>query len=278
MTNLSIAALLLLGIAAGPFGLNLVTGHLLSLLDPGIAMAAAMLGVFVGLSVDVRRPASRMGEILLILAGGLLVATFRAPSPGGAIGLTAALAAISATISIAAWLLVRQTSSEGEQHVFVVGALLLMGGAATYLALSATFAGLLAGLGWSLAGSVAKVRIVRDLDYFQHPLVVLALLAAGAAAALSVEALMAAVALVAVRAVLMVAGSWLTSRAMRRETGDEEISALVPAGLVIVALALDLFRAEGRPEWAVTLLAAVVLAEIASQAISAFSSGQAGTT
>ena len=52
MTAWSTAALLVFGIAIGPHGLNLLSPSVLLLIDPGVAMALAMLGVFVGLSVE----------------------------------------------------------------------------------------------------------------------------------------------------------------------------------------------------------------------------------
>ncbi len=55
MTGWSISAMLLLGIAAGPYGLQVLSPAVLSLLDPGIVMGLAMLGVFVGLSFNPRR-------------------------------------------------------------------------------------------------------------------------------------------------------------------------------------------------------------------------------
>ena len=57
MTSMSTTALLVIvGIGAGPYGLNLLSSPVLLLLDPAIAMALAMLGVFVGLNIDARRP------------------------------------------------------------------------------------------------------------------------------------------------------------------------------------------------------------------------------
>ena len=44
--------MLLVGICAGPYGLNLLSPSVVLLLDPAIAMALAMLGVFVGLGID----------------------------------------------------------------------------------------------------------------------------------------------------------------------------------------------------------------------------------
>jgi len=266
MTNLSIPALLLTGIAVGPYGLNLVTLRLLTVLDAALAMAVAMLGAFVGLSFDRRHPGAHFGEVLLIVSGGVLVAAFRDPSFGAVIAVLAALALISATVAIAGWLLVGQTSSTGEQHVFVVGTLLLVGGAATYLSLSGVFAGLLAGLTWGRAGSVRKVRIVGDLQYLQHPLLVLVLIAAGAAATFSNEVLMLAVALLAAAFVARPIVARL------RHPVDDGIGTVMSVGLVAVALALDAFRAGTRPDWAVTVLGGVVIAALVGEAISGLSS------
>jgi hypothetical protein len=97
--------------------------------------------------------------------------------------------------------------------------------------------------------------------------VVLVLVAAGAAATLTVDALMVASALLAAAAILR---PMVRRLADRRD--DDGISSLVPAGLVAIALALDAFRADARPEWAVTLLGGVVIATIAAEAISTMAS------
>jgi hypothetical protein len=340
MTTWSTPALLLVGIAVGPYGLNLLTPSILLLLDPGIAMAVAMLGIFVGLSLDFRRRFARslaasfartvitavgvgtaalatiswglltfspgpgpgtitlwvlalltgvcaavsnmaddlnVDDLLTILAGGLLVAGLREPGSSDMVVLLASLAAISVTVALAGWLLVGQTPSEGEQHVFVVGTLLLVGGAATYLSMSAAFAGLLAGIAWNLAGNLAKARIVRDLHYFQHPLVVLALITAGAAATVSVDAMVLAVVFVAARAVFRPLGRWIGRHVSAITTTGEGVSSLISAGLVGIALALDTFRVDARPEWAVTLLAAVVIGTIGSEALALFFPVEAAT-
>ena len=56
VTIWSLPALLLLGVALGPNGLNLLTPSVLQLLDPLVAMALAMVGVFVGLNLDTQKP------------------------------------------------------------------------------------------------------------------------------------------------------------------------------------------------------------------------------
>jgi hypothetical protein len=217
-------ALLLIGIALGPSGLNVLSPSVLLFLDPMVAMALALLGAFVGFSVDVRQShaADSLAAPVLTVAVGVAIGVFRETSPGPLLLVTFALAGIAVVIAFAAWLLVGQTTSEREQHAFVVGSLLLIGGAASYLSLSALLAGFLAGAVWNAAGNLARVRIVRDLEYFEHPLVVLLLLVAGASVTVFAEALALAVV-------------FLALQVARRS--------LLPVGVVVVALALDAFRA-----------------------------------
>jgi hypothetical protein len=318
MTPWSIPAMLLAGVAVGPHGLDLVAAPLLSLLDPGIAMALAMLGAFVGLGVDIAQPrkmrvfasgirtiavvavvggavlavlwywigdrsrwwivalalgacaaASESAEdantddLLMIVIAGMAIAALRESGPSSLAVLVSALLTIACLVGIAGWMLVGQTDSEGEQHVFVVGSLLLAGGAAAHLALSALLAGLVVGLTWNAAGRIAKVRILRDLHYFQHPLVVLVLVTAGATATLSANALALAAAFVAVRVVARPAASWLAGFTLR---GGPRDNSLVAAGLIGTAIALDVFRNAHRESLAM-MLGAVVAGTIVSSAL-----------
>ena len=74
MTGWSISATLLLGIAAGPYGLHMLSPAVLSLLDPGIAMGLAMLGVFVGLSFNPRRrPTAGSVAASLVRTGTVMI-------------------------------------------------------------------------------------------------------------------------------------------------------------------------------------------------------------
>ena len=59
---------------------------------------------------------------------------------------------ITLLLAAAGWLLL-PTSSETEERVFAVSALLLVGGVADALSMSALFTGLAAGLFWRYAGS-----------------------------------------------------------------------------------------------------------------------------
>jgi hypothetical protein len=227
MTSISTTALLVIvGIGAGPYGLNLLSSPVLLLLDPAIAMALAMLGVFVGLSVDARRPRLTT-PVALALISGLAVVAFRDSPPSAMLLAVLGIVAVAASVAIAGWLLVGQADSDREQQVFVIGSLLLLGGSAAYSSLSAVFAGVLAGVVWNAAGDLAKARIVQHLEYFQHPLFVVLLLAAGASITLSFDAL---------AAIVIVAAFHFAGRPITAPFP-------VPAGVAALAVALDVFRA-----------------------------------
>jgi hypothetical protein len=218
-----------MGVVLGPNGLNLLTPSVVLLLDPIVAMALAMVGVFVGLNVDLARP--RLDAAIAIAALGSAAVYFsRDASTIALLLITLAMMAVALIVAFASWLLVGQTDSEREQQVFVVGALLLVGGAAAYLSLSALFAGLCAGILWSAAGDLARARIVRELDYFQHPLIVLLLLVAGASITTYVEA---AVLALVVLVLHLAAGE---------STRHPSLVTTMPVPLVAVALGLDVLR------------------------------------
>jgi hypothetical protein len=229
MTIWSLPALLVAGAAFGPHGLNLLTASVLQLLDPIVAMALAMIGVFVGLNIDLDRP--RIDAAVLIAALGALAIVLSREAPAMMLLLiTVAMAGIAAVVAFAGWLLVGQTDSEREHQVLVVGSLLLVGGAAAYLSLSALFAGLLAGMVWNAAGDLARARIVKELEYFQHALVVLLLLVAGASITRPIEA--------AVLALVVI----ILHLAARDGASAPSHVVAAPLPLVAVALALDVFR------------------------------------
>jgi hypothetical protein len=184
-----------------------------------------MVGVFIGLAIDVRRPRPSAPAVL-VLIGIIAIVVLR--NSGDPVPVVAALtiAAVSIAIAFAGWLLVGKADSEREQQGFVIGCLLLLGGSAAYASLSAVFAGLLAGIAWNSAGDLARARIVTHLDYLQHPLIVVMLLVAGASIRFSVEALALAVIVTAIHA---------TGRSIADPFP-------VPAGAAAIAVALDVFR------------------------------------
>jgi hypothetical protein len=226
MTSWSTSAILvLLGIGAGPLGLNLLSSSVLLLLDPVIAMALAMLGVFIGLAIDPRRPRAT-APLVLAMLGGIAITSLRDGSPVALVLMALGIAGVAIVVAFAGWLLVGQADSEREQQVFVIGSLLLLGGGAAYASLSAVFAGLLAGIVWSSGGDLARARIVQHLGYFQHPLLVVMLLVAGASIIFSVEVL----AVLVVVAALHVVGKPVSDPFP------------VTTGAAAIAIALDAFR------------------------------------
>ena len=226
MTSWSTSVMVvLLGVGAGPLGLNLLSSSVLLLLDPVIAMALAMLGVFIGLGIDPRRPRPT-SPLVLAMLGGIAITTLRDASPLALVLMALGIAGVAIVVAFAGWLLVGQADSDREQQVFVLGSLLLLGGGAAYASLSAVFAGLLAGIVWSSGGDLARARIVQHLGYFQHPLLVVMLLVAGASITFSIEVLAVIVVVAALHAV------------------GKPVSDPFPVttGAAAIAIALDVFR------------------------------------
>lgn len=218
------------------------------------------------------RGAARIGDlddVLPILLGVLALAFIRQGSMLAAARLSAEAVLIALAIAAAGWLLVSETSSESEQRVFAIGALLLLGGAAAHLSLSALFAGLVAGAFWNLTGSFAAERISGDVRYLQHPLIVLLLLVAGARLDLSTGAAGLAVVYVACRIAGKLAGGWLASRLAGRDLSRGLGLSLIPPGVVGIAMALNMLQARGEGDAATTMVVTIVVAgSIGSELVS----------
>ena len=211
--------------------------------------------------------------LLPIVIGGVLLAFLRDPSPAAALLLAAQASLIAVVIAIAGWLLLSQASTPAEQRVCVFASLLLLGGAADYLSMSALFGGLVAGVCWQLAGSAVSEYIRRDVTYVQHSLLVLILLLAGARADFSPTALTLAIAYVAVRTSGKLLGGWLATLASAAIPRDTNVHLISP-GVFGVAFASNVVRAGG-PEFA-PVLTVVVVGTIVSSLIAAFARSEAG--
>ena len=136
----------------------------------------------------VRARLLELDVLLPILAGGLLLGVFH---PGGvfaALALVGQVIVITALLSAGVWLLLARTVSETEQRVFAFAAMLLIGGVADYLSMSALLCGLVAGMVWQVAGGQARESLRRDVLYTQHSLLVLVLVVAGARTEFSLAA------------------------------------------------------------------------------------------
>lgn len=203
-----------------------------------------------------------LGVIVPIVAGAFVLAWLRADSLPRTLAILAQASVITVALAAAAWLLLTRVASETEERVFAVSALLLIGGVADALSLSALFAGLVAGVFWRYAGRHPRETITRDVLFVQHPLIVLVLLVAGARTELSAVALVLGTAYLLLRFVGQLAGGILATRVAAGELPRDLGLHLLPPGVFGVAFALNLAGIAG--EAGSGLLAAVVIGTIGS--------------
>ncbi|MBM3779186.1 MAG: hypothetical protein FJW23_13290 [Acidimicrobiia bacterium] len=236
----SIALLLLL-----PLGLTPAVPVLVLPLAAGIC-AAPSLVLPPESPTEARPGALRIvdrGVLLPMAAGAALLAAIGAAAPSGAAWL--ALEASGATLAVAAggWLIARRTASDTEQRVLITATLLLIGGIADSLALSALFSGLVAGLTWQWAGGPTRELLRRDVIRLERPLLVGLLVVAGAHAELSVDACLLGLAYAAARTAAKAAGTALIRR-LPLSTPPRGLGAhLMAPGVFGVAFALNAARA-----------------------------------
>lgn len=252
-----VLALAALASAARPFWILVLTG--------GIC-AASSLTLPSDDSLEPRSAAIRViecGVLLPIVAGGLLLAWLLTGSVGGASVLVVRACGVTLALAAAAWLLLTRASSETEERVFAVSALLLVGGAAAALSVSALFAGLVAGLFWRYAGRHPRETIRRDVLFVQHPLLVLVLLVAGARADLSLESLALGVGYVVLRVTGQLAAGTVAKRVAGVTVPRDLGLSLLPPGVFGVGIALDAVTVVGAD--ASMLLATVVVGTIGSE-------------
>jgi hypothetical protein len=203
-----------------------------------------------------------------IVAGGLAIAVMEQPGGAAAMLNTAHVLGMALTVATAGWLLLARTGSDTEQRVFTAGTLLLLGGVADYLAVSALMAGLVAGAFWHTVGGATRESIRRDLTHLQHPLIALILLVAGARTEITPGIIALAVAYVLLRAVGKLAGSIATvvvDPALSRDAAPHVLS----PGILGVAFALNMTRALG--DDAIVLLSIAVLGTIGAQLLAGVS-------
>ena len=234
-------------------------------------LCASMSATLPDADPDRLRPAAiRMRDFDAFLPaaiGALVLAFLHSQSALAALGLTIQATILALMISAAAWLLLADSSPSTEQRVFSIAALLLVGGIADYLSLSALAGGLLAGLFWGYVGGVARDSIERDVRYLRHPLVVLMLLAAGAKLTFSGWILLLAVAYVLVRVAGKLLGGWLARRVPGVAIPDTVGATLLPPGVFGIAFALD--ATSMMQSSANAILAATVLGSIGCQLLAA---------
>jgi uncharacterized membrane protein SirB2 len=241
---------------------------LLALLLGICASASATMPT--GAPFESQAPATHIGDlddVLPIVIGGLALAWMREGSPGPAAWLTVQAAVVALVMALAAWLLVTQASSDSEQRVFTLGSLLLLGGAAEYLSLSALLAGFVAGAFWNLAGGPARDHIRRDVYHVQHPLVVLLLVIAGARVGFTPILFGLVVVYLVLRITGKVAGGWLVRRIIPSDLPFPVGLRLMSPGIVGIAFALNVLQAGGS-ERAALVLAVAVAGSLGSELLS----------
>ena len=208
-----------------------------------------------------------LGVLLPIVTGGLVLAWLRAGSSAGAGVLVAHACGVILALAAAAWLLLTRAPSQTEERVFAVSALLLVGGAAAALSVSALFGGLVAGLFWRVVAGHRRETIIRDVLFVQHPLLVIVLLVSGARAVLSPASFAFGLGYV----VLRVAGQLAAGSVARRLAGvnrHRELGLhLLPPGVFGVGFALNGVGVLGAD--ASMLLAVVVVGTIGSEIVAA---------
>jgi len=230
--------------------------------------AATSLTLPSGDPLEPRTPVARvveLGVLVPIVAGGLTLAWLRAGSPLGAVTLVAQASGIILMLAAAGWLLLTAASSVPEERVFAVSALLLVGGVADALSLSAPFVGLLAGVFWRYAGQHPRESIRRDVLFVQHPLLVLVLLLAGARAQLSAAALALGAGYFVLRVAAQLTGGMLARRVAGTSVPADLGQHLLPPGVFGVAFALNAVSVIGAD--AAIAHAAVVVGTIGSELV-----------
>jgi hypothetical protein len=190
--------------------------------------------------------------IIPILIGGLALAWLRDGYPLAA-WIVANAAAVAVACAAIGWLLLYRPSPDTEARVVTVAMLLLIGGAADYLAVSALLGGLVAGLCWRLAGGATRESVRRDVSFLRHPLLAVLLLTAGARIELTAVALALGV-------------GYAVLGAVAARLSAAQISTIVSGSNVLaVALAVAALRAAG-PDVALAL-AVVVIGTMLSQVL-----------
>jgi hypothetical protein len=209
-----------------------------------------------------------LDDVLPIIAGLLALTAIRQASPQAIALLSGQALLLALTIAVAGWLLVSRTSSVTEERVFAIGALLLLGGSAAYLSLSAVFAGFIAGLFWQASGTDTRDRIARDLGYLQHPLIALLLIVAGARVRPSLDVAGLALAYLVCRTAGKLIGGWIASVITRGEAHRDLGLSLMSPGIVGIAFALNVVQARGDADNTTALFAIVIAGSLASDLIS----------
>jgi hypothetical protein len=176
--------------------------------------------------------------------------------------------AIGLTCGAIGLLLFERTTRDAERAVFVLGVLALIGGACAYAGCSPLLAGMCAGLFWRNMPGRADAIVVGDLRKFQHPLVVLLVVVAGAQAAAGPLSLFLFAVFVIFRLSGKIIGGAVAGRLVPAPAGEVLGAYLVSPGVMGIAIALNLQQiapSDGR-----AVVSAVVAGALVFEVLAAF--------
>ena len=169
---------------------------------------------------------------------------------------------IGSAAGVSGWLLFERAEG-AERGVFVLGTLALLGGGGAYLGTSPLVAGLAAGYVWARTPGHTDRIAASDLRKFEHPLVVLLLIIAGAVLEPSVIGIWLLAPYILLRTVGKLVGGWVASRVAPALAPADLGAYLIPPGVLGVAFALNL--AQVAPAGAVPLVFAVTIGAVISE-------------
>jgi hypothetical protein len=248
-----------------------------SVLNAPTWLVAVVLGICASASSTIPSPDSTssdsdatriadLDDVLPIVLGGVALAVLRETSGKDVAWLTVQCIGLVIAVASGAWLLVAKSTSDSEQRVFTIGTVLLLGGIAEFLSMSALWVGLIAGVVWNLARGNARARIDAEIRYMQHPLVVLLLLIAGARARSSGPVAIMIVIYTALRLIGKIAAGRVVSRIVSPKLMPQFGLSLISPGVIAVAFALNL--QDSNTNGAGELLSVVVGGSVLSELIS----------
>jgi hypothetical protein len=263
----------------------LVAGGMLLLQTPGLApptfhawVVALVAGACAALStrlvsdsdpaaqtIDVR--VQQFDALLPLLAGAVILAWVREGSLLPALLLLVNSVGLALVSAAAGWLLLTRTTSDSDARILGAAVLLLVGGLADYLSMSALLSGLIAGLFWRASPGQAGEWLRRDVRHVLHPLIVLMLIVAGARVTVDTSIVTLAFGYVLLRALGKLTGAWVARRAGRVPLPADLGTALLAPGILGIAFVINAVRAAG-PQ-ADPLISIVVFGTIASQILAA---------
>lgn len=205
-----------------------------------------------------------LDDALLVAVGGAAMCLAAHGSVWVALLLTAATVVAGVVTGMAGWLLLESSHSTAERSAVVLGTLALAGGSAEYLGGSPLLAGYVAGVYWRVLPGRAAETVSGDLWRFQHPLVILMLVVAGALASSGLVILWLGLAFVLLRAAGKTMGGWVAARVVGGVSAAQLTAYLLQPGLLGIAAALNFVQISAAPV-ATTVLTAVAVGTLVSE-------------